>query len=645
MKRTFIGVPLRSLLMCWLCVALLSFALLGSLETGNLGRQENAYHQRLQETFSNIFTKVSSRFEYAVSSAQSIATNRWYSHLLNIADLYKEEFSAINCAEYAKQFSRQLLSLDFVNDILLIVPQNDVIVSRRGWLTLNTYKVTYGNEIEVHASAGENIAPEITLHNENLFSYHVQNPEKRAKQSCIYILFDKSALAKYMEAMLPQESVSGQLVFGSSTVWETGAHSENVLSFTDAASYPNFTLTLNMQPYFEVYRSDLIYRLITEGLILLFASFILALLITKLAWMPISRAFTHEKASSKPLPKNPLEAIDTVLTDNKALTSRNAEISRYIADLQSEILYGILSNPGSNVGNTSVLESIPWLAENKPYLMTIMKGDAENFSSCAAHRISVILPDGICLCLWYNNEEEAENEKQTLCQLDDAPCISNVETDCTRMQKIFAALYEEFRIEYLIQHELPLEILYEFYGDMIAGKEKECMDLISNMRLHCTPDAILHHVARFARENGASYDTLNATWESIEECVCEICRLISDSHLVSSCHSAAALCEYIDENFTNPDMSIKLLCEEFNIGRTLISQLIKTQTGETFTDYLTGLRMSKACELLLQEDSVTAVGEKIGYLNYSTFKRAFMRKFEISPRQWRDGHSGQIPAE
>jgi len=641
MKKNFLNVPLRTLLLCWLCVMVLCFSLLFSAETNNFRRQQNAYNQLLSETSQNIFKRTSADFKRAVDTATSIVNTRWYSLLMSMGDLYKSEFTQLDCAEYLNQHKRLVSYLDFVHDILVIVPQNDIVVSSRGWMSLHTFDIAYGRETTIHATAGVNADPEITLTNDNLFSYRIKSLYTRPKQRAIYILFDKKELSKYMQTLLSQKHLYARLDFGESTVWETGKALEDELFFTYSSAYPGFSLTMNFETYFRAYRNDWLYRMVTESLILLFVSFLLALLIIKLAWLPILRAFRHEGFSSEKYPGNPFDALNTIFTSNKEFQNRNARITRYITNLQSEILYGVLSNPENPLDITSVQEAIPWISANYPYLMTITLNAEAEASSLAAHKISVLLPDAVCTVLWFTNMDDANEEKLALYRRENALSISAIETDHTRMQQAFTMLYDEFRMEYMIQHELPLEVLYEFYGDIIAGKEKECLDLISNMRLHCEPDAIVHHVARFARENGVACEMLDGTWDGILKCVQEVCHTVSDSHLVSSCHSAAALCEYIDENFSNPDMGVKLLCDQFGIGRTLISQLIKTQTGETFTDYLTNLRMSKACELLLTENNVSSVGEKIGYLNYSTFKRAFIRKFGISPRQWRDGHGGQ----
>lgn len=54
---------------------------------------------------------------------------------------------------------------------------------------------------------------------------------------------------------------------------------------------------------------------------------------------------------------------------------------------------------------------------------------------------------------------------------------------------------------------------------------------------------------------------------------------------------------YLDENYEK-DISLKIISEKFNMNANYISQLIKGETGLTYTQYLTELRVGKAKELL-----------------------------------------------
>ena len=94
--------------------------------------------------------------------------------------------------------------------------------------------------------------------------------------------------------------------------------------------------------------------------------------------------------------------------------------------------------------------------------------------------------------------------------------------------------------------------------------------------------------------------------------------------------------EYLDANYTNPDISLRLLSDVFSIEATALSKMFKRQFSVNFSDYLQQLRMDAAKALLESNaDSVAAISQSVGYLNYLSFKRAFVRNFGLSPKEYR----------
>ena len=121
----------------------------------------------------------------------------------------------------------------------------------------------------------------------------------------------------------------------------------------------------------------------------------------------------------------------------------------------------------------------------------------------------------------------------------------------------------------------------------------------------------------------------------LQEYAVSLCAHISARKPAGSSDNSDEIIRYIDENFRDEMLSVNYLADQFGIHRTLISKMVKAATGDTFSDYLTNLRMAEA-EKLLREGvrPITAVGEKVGIPNYSTFKRSFQKAFGASPKEW-----------
>lgn len=100
-----------------------------------------------------------------------------------------------------------------------------------------------------------------------------------------------------------------------------------------------------------------------------------------------------------------------------------------------------------------------------------------------------------------------------------------------------------------------------------------------------------------------------------------------------------SILQYVHDNYRNA-ISIQTLTQTFYVHPNYVSQLFKKETGETFTSYVTRLRISYACELLKQTgDLVGEIAEKAGYQDYFYFTRMFKKVTGRTPTQFREQFS------
>ncbi|GAK39246.1 helix-turn-helix domain-containing protein [Paenibacillus urinalis] len=94
--------------------------------------------------------------------------------------------------------------------------------------------------------------------------------------------------------------------------------------------------------------------------------------------------------------------------------------------------------------------------------------------------------------------------------------------------------------------------------------------------------------------------------------------------------------DYIEEHFTNPDLSLKHLSDRFQISGKYASYLFKTEFNMKFVDFVTELRMKEAQKLLLTTDcSLQEIALQVGYANAISFGRVFKRLEGITPGDFR----------
>lgn len=73
----------------------------------------------------------------------------------------------------------------------------------------------------------------------------------------------------------------------------------------------------------------------------------------------------------------------------------------------------------------------------------------------------------------------------------------------------------------------------------------------------------------------------------------------------------------------------------FYVSESTVSQLFRKRMGVSFYRFVTQRRLIAAKTLILDGLPLEEVNERVGYVDYSTFYRAFRQEFGISPRQFR----------
>lgn len=90
--------------------------------------------------------------------------------------------------------------------------------------------------------------------------------------------------------------------------------------------------------------------------------------------------------------------------------------------------------------------------------------------------------------------------------------------------------------------------------------------------------------------------------------------------------------QYINQNLSQP-MTVESLSQQFYISRYHLMHLFRSETGYTLLGYITEKRLHLSRQLLRQGRSVTQACYEAGFTNYSSFLRAFKKRYGALPRQ------------
>lgn len=85
-------------------------------------------------------------------------------------------------------------------------------------------------------------------------------------------------------------------------------------------------------------------------------------------------------------------------------------------------------------------------------------------------------------------------------------------------------------------------------------------------------------------------------------------------------------------------LNIEDIARNFYMSRSALCMQFSKSTGMTLYGYITGIRLSKARELLSCGMRVGEVCERCGFINQSNFTRSFKNHFGCSPKQYATAH-------
>jgi AraC-like DNA-binding protein len=99
------------------------------------------------------------------------------------------------------------------------------------------------------------------------------------------------------------------------------------------------------------------------------------------------------------------------------------------------------------------------------------------------------------------------------------------------------------------------------------------------------------------------------------------------------------IADYIQTNYTDPELSGDLLATKFGISISYLSTVFKEKTGGKLLDYIHQCRLKQAQELLLNTDqTIETIAANVGYHNALTLTRAFKRYLNVTPGRFRADH-------
>ena len=109
---------------------------------------------------------------------------------------------------------------------------------------------------------------------------------------------------------------------------------------------------------------------------------------------------------------------------------------------------------------------------------------------------------------------------------------------------------------------------------------------------------------------------------------------VDDDKKVSSVISDAKM--YMLDHFSDPSLMLQDVAKAVGMSNSRFSTVFSQQNGQTFTEYLIHLRLSKAKEMLRSTDiKNTQIAREVGYNDSHYFSYIFKKNVGITPTEYR----------
>lgn len=139
------------------------------------------------------------------------------------------------------------------------------------------------------------------------------------------------------------------------------------------------------------------------------------------------------------------------------------------------------------------------------------------------------------------------------------------------------------------------------------------------------------------------YDDLKVIYKELSK----FCEYIMEEILKSRTQLKNSLVieslEYLEENYTDPELTLKSTSQFLNVSSSYFSTVFKKETGKSFIDTLTEMKMNKARDLVLTTElKMFEIASQCGYDDQHYFSYSFKKYFGISPTKMRKSKESEL---
>lgn len=210
---------------------------------------------------------------------------------------------------------------------------------------------------------------------------------------------------------------------------------------------------------------------------------------------------------------------------------------------------------------------------------------------------------------------------------------TNAKEFSAKLQELSQSIYAGDEVE--AQHRL--EDIQHFLCTQIIGEGHRryyCFEL-----LHAYLAVVnnsFSHLSSQEIELLLSFNGMEHLFMLLRESIHQTCAQVADMEQPVNLHLQQQLLQYVDEHYTNSDLSLYMVANHIGVSIYAVSRLFKEATGKGFKDYVKEKRLEYGHKLLMStQKSIVEISTESGFESSSYFTIVFKKKYGMPPTTYR----------
>ena len=98
----------------------------------------------------------------------------------------------------------------------------------------------------------------------------------------------------------------------------------------------------------------------------------------------------------------------------------------------------------------------------------------------------------------------------------------------------------------------------------------------------------------------------------------------------------------VNENISESDFDVNALAAAMNMSRSTLTRKLKTITGQTPLEFIRGIKMNKACKMLIAKNkNIGEIATYLGYYDRKYFTSCFKDEYGMTPSEYQKEHQNK----